>query len=90
VICLKPLLDGRQRFTAAGRLPFGHQNRELSPYRHELERGARAVQITPDLVVHGVLDAHPSDPQNTNLAADFINSVVHGLVAPRKSLQGRP
>jgi hypothetical protein len=72
---------------AAGRLPFGHQRGKPLSHTQQLERRVRAVQITADLVVHGMLDAHHLGSQNTDFAADFINSVVHGLLEQKENIE---
>jgi hypothetical protein len=86
VVCLEPLLDGGQVLVAAGGPPFGHQRRKLLPHLHQPKRGFRTVQIVPDLVTHGVLDAHHFGPQEADLAADVINSVVHGLLEQKENI----
>lgn len=87
--CLEPLLDCWNLLAAAGRLPFGHQCSELCPHGHQPERGLRAVQIVPNLVMHGVLDAHHLGPQKADFATDFINSVVHGLLEQKENTESR-
>jgi hypothetical protein len=50
-------LDGGQVLAAASSPPIGHQRGKLPSHVHQPKRGFRAVQIVPDLVAHGVLDA---------------------------------
>jgi hypothetical protein len=37
--------------------------------------------------VHRLLDAHHLGPQSTHFAADFINSVVHGLLEQKENIE---
>jgi hypothetical protein len=87
VALLEPLLDCRQPFAAAGRPPIGHQRGQRLAHRHQPERSVRRVQVTADLVMHGLFDAHHLGPQDRNLAADLINSVVHGLLEQKENIE---
>jgi len=80
VVCFEAFFDGWQMLAAARGFPLGNQRSQLCPHCHQAQGGFRAVEIVLDLLVHGVLDTHHVGPQNTHFAANFINSVVHGLL----------
>jgi len=86
VVCLETFLGGRQRLAAARCSPFGNQRSHFGSECHQSQGRFRAVQIMPDLVVHGLLDAHHFGPQIDDFAADFINSVVHGFLEQRENV----
>ena len=72
---------------AARGFPLGNQRSQLCPHCHQAQGGFRAVEIVLDLLVHGVLDTHHVGPQNTHFAANFINSVVHGLLEQKENIE---
>ncbi|MGX4806317.1 hypothetical protein [Bradyrhizobium guangdongense] len=76
----------RQHPASTRRLPFADQQAQF-PAQIDLRLGTfSAVAIAIDEIAHGRLDIGHLQPQGADLASNFINSVVHGLLEQNKNI----
>ena len=81
-----PVANVRQNIATAGSLPFADQQVDFPAQIHLRQGPFRAVAIAIDEVTHRRLHIGHLQPQGTDLASNFINSVVHGLLEQNKNI----
>ncbi len=76
----KPSLGIGKPIAPARGLPLIHENDQFLSHRDQSLRKLRAAQTMSDLASDSCLQIHHFGAQHTDLAPEFVNSVVHDVL----------
>jgi hypothetical protein len=80
------LTKARLQMCAACRSPFPDQPLHVAAQSEQAKRTFAAVPVERDLGMHSRLRIGHLEPQCADFPANFINSVVHGLLEQKENI----